>query len=203
MELGKKEIIKTFSFDLSQVCMALEVRFAHNPKSPHCWFNGCLTSNIVHIYLDEKDLEWKCNANYIQVESIEMNNWGLSHMPGLITDIIISMDDHYLYFSNWLHGDIRQYDISNPFQPKLINQIYVGGLIHSTSIYKVKNNQFKNPIIPKIKDVEIMGGPQMLQLSLDGKRLYVTNSLYSPFDQQFYPNLVSKGGQIILIDIDH
>jgi methanethiol oxidase len=33
------------------------------------------------------------------------------------------------------------------------------------------------------------GGPQMMQLSLDGKRLYVTNSLYSVWDRQFYPNL--------------
>ncbi len=29
----------------------------------------------------------------------------------------------------------------------------------------------------------------MIQLSLDGKRLYVTNSLYSPWDKQFYPDL--------------
>ena len=33
------------------------------------------------------------------------------------------------------------------------------------------------------------GGPQMLQLSLDGKRLYVTTSLYSVWDKQFYPDL--------------
>jgi selenium-binding protein 1 len=31
----------------------------------------------------------------------------------------------------------------------------------------------------------------MLQLSLDGKRLYVTNSLYSTWDNQFYPELRS------------
>lgn len=29
-----------------------------------------------------------------------------------------------------------------------------------------------------------------MQLSVDGKRLYVTNSLYSTWDKQFYPNLV-------------
>ena len=34
-------------------------------------------------------------------------------MPGVMTDIIISMDDKYLYFSNCLHGDIRQYDITD------------------------------------------------------------------------------------------
>lgn len=29
----------------------------------------------------------------------------------------------------------------------------------------------------------------MVQLSLDGKRVYITNSLYSPWDKQFFPEL--------------
>lgn len=33
----------------------------------------------------------------------------------------------------------------------------------------------------------IQGGAQMIQLSLDGKRLYVTTSLFSVWDKQFYP----------------
>jgi selenium-binding protein 1 len=40
-------------------------------------------------------------------------------------------------------------------------------------------------------DRDLNGGPQMLQLSLDGRRLYVTNSLYSTWDNQFYPDLRS------------
>lgn len=36
----------------------------------------------------------------------------------------------------------------------------------------------------------VPGGPQMIQLSLDGKRLYVSTSLYSGWDKQFYPDLV-------------
>lgn len=31
------------------------------------------------------------------------------------------------------------------------------------------------------------GGPQMMQLSLDGKRLYVSSSLYSPWDKIVRP----------------
>ena len=42
---------------------------------------------------------------------------------GMITDIIISMDDKYVYFNNWLHGDIRQYDITNRRNPKLMGQV--------------------------------------------------------------------------------
>lgn len=47
----------------------------------------------------------------------------LTHCLGLITDILLSLDDRFLYFSNWLHGDIRQYDISNPKKPRLTGQV--------------------------------------------------------------------------------
>jgi hypothetical protein len=40
-------------------------------------------------------------------------------MPALITDIILSMDDRFLYASCWLHGEIRQYNITDPFDVKL------------------------------------------------------------------------------------
>lgn len=40
----------------------------------------------------------------------------------------------------------------------------------------------------------------MLQLSLDGKRLYVSTSLYSIWDKQFYPEMVKNGGTMVKID---
>ena len=46
-----------------------------------------------------------------------------SGSAGLITDILLSLDDKYLYFSNWLHGDIRQYDITDTKNPKLVGQV--------------------------------------------------------------------------------
>ena len=85
------------------------------------------------------------------------------------------MDDRFLYFSNWLHGDLRQYDISDPANPKLTGQLWLGGVLGK----------------PSDARRELNGGPQMLQLSLDGRRLYVTNSLYSTWDNQFYPELRS------------
>ena len=85
------------------------------------------------------------------------------------------MDDRWLYFSNWLHGDIRQYDISDPAKPRLTGQVWFGGVLG------------KAPGGPRREPLE--GGPQMLQLSLDGKRLYVTNSLFSSWDNQFYPQI--------------
>lgn len=55
----------------------------------------------------------------------------------MITDIIISLDDRYLYFSNFLHGDVRQYDISIPSKPKLVGQLFLGGVIVEDGPVKV------------------------------------------------------------------
>ena len=57
-------------------------------------------------------------------------------VPGLITDLLLSMDDRFLYFSNWLHGDMRQYDITDPSKPKLIGQVWLGGVIGKPSAVK-------------------------------------------------------------------
>jgi selenium-binding protein 1 len=85
------------------------------------------------------------------------------------------MDDRFLYFGNWLHGDLRQYDVSDPRNPKLTGQLWLGGVLGK----------------PSDGGRELHGGPQMLQLSYDGRRLYVTNSLLSTWDNQFYPELRS------------
>jgi selenium-binding protein 1 len=42
----------------------------------------------------------------------------------------------------------------------------------------------------------------LLQLSLDGKRLYVTNSRYSPWDNQFYPDMAKQGSWLLQLDCD-
>jgi methanethiol oxidase len=40
------------------------------------------------------------------------------------------------------------------------------------------------------------GGPQMVEISRDGRRVYWTNSLYSTWDNQFYPDGV-PGAQVM------
>jgi len=49
----------------------------------------------------------------------------------------------------------------------------------------------------------VHGGAQMIQLSLDGKRLYVTTSLYSTWDKAFYPELMKHGSFLLQIDVDN
>lgn len=38
--------------------------------------------------------------------------------------------------------------------------------------------------------------------SRDGKRLYVSNSLFSSWDKQFYPDMVEKGSYMLQVDVD-
>jgi selenium-binding protein 1 len=54
-----------------------------------------------------------------------------------MSDIILSLDDRFLFFSNWLHGDVRQYDISDPQNPRLVGQIFLGGSIQNDGPVRV------------------------------------------------------------------
>ena len=161
----------------------LEVRFHHNPASTHGFVGAALSSTMWHWHKD--GTEWKVKK-IIEVESKEVKGWPFP-VPGLITDLVLSLDDRYLYFSNWLHGDIRQYDVSDPAKPKLTGQVWLGGVLGKAADFNGK---------------KLTGGPQMLQLSLDGKRLYVTNSLYSSWDNQFYPQIAKEGSYLMQIDCD-
>lgn len=44
----------------------------------------------------------------------------------------------FLYFSNWLRGDIVQYDISDPEAPRFVSRVWVGGVIHKDGGLKVR-----------------------------------------------------------------
>eukprot|EP00494_Astrolonche_serrata_P033680 UN33949 len=117
----------------------------------------------------------------ISIEPLKVRNWMLPEMPGLITDFVISLDDRYLYLVNWLHGDIRQYNIEDPAKPVLAGQVFVGGLLQKGSdvVYVTDDDKEEQYAVPQVKGHRLRGGPQMIQLSLDGKRVYVTNSLFS------------------------
>lgn len=161
----------------------LEVRFHHDPDSTHGFVGAALSSAVFH--WQKTGGEWKANK-VIQVDPVETEGWPFP-VPGLITDIVLSLDDKFLYFSDWLHGDIRQYDISDPENPRLTGQVWLGGVIGHA---------------PAWGDRSLTGGPQMLQLSLDGKRLYVTSSLYSVWDNQFYPKMAEQGSWMLQLDCD-
>jgi len=161
---------------------------------------AALSSNVLYYFKDKNSGKWAAKK-VIEVEPHEVEGWALPVMPGLITDILLSMDDKFLYFSNWLHGDIRQYDVTDPSKPRLAGQVFVGGSLRKGGPVKIKKGH-PGFDVDKVKGIVPEGGPQMLQLSLDGKRLYVTNSLFSVWDKQFYPDLATKGSVVLKIDVD-
>jgi selenium-binding protein 1 len=159
------------SIDLGeQGLVPLEIRMRHDPDAEDGFLGAALSSVVWRFH---RNGSWAADAA-IEVESVELEGWPFP-VPGLVTDLVLSMDDRFLYFSNWLHGDLRQYDVSDPANPKPTGRLWLGGVLGH----------------PNDAGRELNGGPQMLQLSLDGRRLYVTNSLYSTWDNQFYPGLRS------------
>jgi selenium-binding protein 1 len=172
------------SIDLGeQGLIPLEVRFHHNPDSTHGFVGAALSSTVWHWF--KHGAAWKAEK-VIEVASLEVKGWP-SPVPGLITDDLLSLDDRWLYFSNWLHGDLRQYDVSDPSKPRLAGQVWLGGVTGKSCT---------------VRGTKLAGGPQMLQASLDGRRLYVTNSLYSVWDNQFYPQIGKEGSYLVQIDCD-
>uniref|UniRef100_A0A8D2PK65 Methanethiol oxidase n=1 Tax=Zosterops lateralis melanops TaxID=1220523 RepID=A0A8D2PK65_ZOSLA len=115
------------AIDVGEDSAPLEIRFLHDPDEAQ-GFVGCTISSAIHRFYKTQDGTWAAHK-VIQVPSKKVQGWMLPEMPGFITDILISLDDRFLYLSNWLHGDVRQYDISDPKHPKLVGQVFVGGSI--------------------------------------------------------------------------
>ncbi len=61
------------------------------------------------------------------------------------------------------------------FNPKKTASVHLGGIVRRA----------EHPASP---GQALNGGPQMVEISRDGRRVYFTNSLYTPWDSQFYPD---------------
>ena len=168
--LEKRTLEQTIDLG-EQGLVPLEIRFLHDPGAEEGFVGVALSSNVSRFARGNG--KWSAES-VITTDPVELEGWPFP-VPALITDLVLSMDDKALYFSNWLHGDLRRYDVSDPANPKLTGRLWLGGVLGK----------------PSDTGRELNGGPQMLQLSLDGRRLYVTNSLYSTWDNQFYPELRS------------
>jgi len=172
-DLEKRAKIETLDLG-EEGLIPLEIRWQHDPDSTQGFVVATLSSNVMRFH--RQNGSWAAEKA-IDVANEELEGWPLpGGVPGLITDLVLSMDDRDLFFSNWLHGDLRHYDVSDPENPKLKSQVWLGGLLGRDQGH------------PKAPEA-LNGGPQMLQCSLDGERVYVTNSLYSTWDNQFYTDI--------------
>jgi selenium-binding protein 1 len=112
---------------------------------------------------------------------------GFGAVPPLVSDIDLSVDDRWLYISCWGTGELKQFDVSDPFHPRETASVRLGGIVRREA----------HPAFP---GQPLGGGPQMVEISRDGKRVYVTNSLYASWDEVFYPDGV--GSWMAKLDAD-
>lgn len=182
--------------------MVLELRPAHDPKKAYGFVGVVislkdLSSSIWVWYRDDKNGNGSKGSFKIKKvieipaqpadpEKLPPLLKGFKAVAPLLTDINLSLDDRYLYASCWGTGEFLQYDVSDPFNPKQVGSIKLGGIVNRTP----------HPSKPK---EELNGGPQMVEISRDGKRIYFTNGLYTPWDNQFYPD--GMRGWMVKVDV--
>jgi len=111
---------------------------------------------------------------------------GFGAVPPLVTDISLSLDNRFLYVSCWGTGELLQYDVSDPVNPIKTGSVRLGGIVGRRAH-------------PSRPGVALNGGPQMVEVSRDGRRVYLTNSLYRTWDDQFYPDGVR--GWLAKVDV--
>ncbi len=175
--------------------IVLELRPAHDPARSYGFVNTVvsLTNLSAGIFL------WYRNGNAWEARKVieipaEPADESLlppalkpfKAVPPLVTDIELSVDDRFLYASCWGTGELKQYDVSDPFNPKETGSVRIGGIVQREA----------HPAAA----TPLNGGPQMVEVSRDGKRIYVTNSLYLPWDAQFYPDGIR--GWMVKLDAD-
>ena len=181
-DLHKRRLQQSIDLGAEQQ-LVLELRPAHDPTR---------TYGFVGVVVSLKDLSssiwmWsRANGKWAVEKVIEIPAEpadpetlppllkGFKAVPPLLTDINLSLDDRTLYAACWGTGELRQYDVSDPRSPKLTGSVHIGGIVRRTP-HSSRPTQALN------------GGPQMVELSRDGKRVYFTNSLYRAWDEQFYP----------------
>jgi methanethiol oxidase len=170
--------------------MVLELRPAHNPTRTYGFVGVVvsledLSSSVFLWYLDQANGkgkgEWKAKK-VITIPAVAADEADLPPMlkgfkavPPLVTDINLSVDDRFLYVSCWGTGELRQYDVTDPFHPVFTGSVQLGGIVARSAH-------------PSAPERPLNGGPQMVEVSRDGRRVYLTNSLYTPWDAQFYPD---------------
>jgi selenium-binding protein 1 len=176
--------------------LVFELRPAHDPTKAYGFVNCVISlkdlSSSIWVWHRSDGDRWAVTkvidipAEPADPEKLPPVLKGFKACPPLVTDIDLSLDDRLLYVSCWGTGDLQQYDVSDPFKPRLVGKVRIGGIVA-----RAAHPSGTGPL---------SGGPQMVEVSRDGKRVYFTNSLYGAIDPQFYPDGV--GGWMVKADVE-
>ncbi|MFC4787308.1 selenium-binding protein SBP56-related protein [Nocardioides sp. MAHUQ-72] len=177
--------------------MALELRPAHDPSQEYGFVGVVISTEDLSasVWLWYRDGEEFAVRKVITIPAEPCEDTdllpdllkGFGAVPPLVTDIDLSVDDRFLYVSCFGTGEAKQYDVTDPFNPREVGSIRIGGIAGRTPH-------------PSAPDTPLSGAPQMVEISRDGKRAYWTNSLYGAWDDQFYPDGV--GAWMVRADVD-
>jgi methanethiol oxidase len=162
--------------------MVLELRPAHDPSKAY-GFVGVVTSTAdlsasvwVWVRADDGTVSVEkvisIPAQPAEADQLPPLLQPFGAVPPLVTDISLSVDDKDLYVSCWGTGELKRYDVSDPRNPRETATVKLGGIVERAA------HPASGPL---------NGGPQMVETSRDGRRVYLTNSLYASWDAQFYP----------------
>ena len=125
--------------------MVLELRPAHNPTETY-GFAGVVTSlkdlsASVWIWYREGgngNGTWKMRkvieipAQPAEPAAAPASAEGIQGaVPPLVTDLNLSLDDRFLYVSCFGTGELRQYDVTDPFNPVQTGSVQIGGIVHA------------------------------------------------------------------------
>ena len=179
-DLRSRKHLQTLDLGADQQ-MVLELRPAHDPTRSYGFVNSVVSlkdlSSAIWVW-HRQNGSWAIQkvlevpAEPASADQLPPALQPFGAVPPLVTDINLTLDDRYLYVSCWGTGELRQYDVSDPFAPKLTGSVRMGGIVAHAS----------HPASGALN-----GGPQMVEVSRDAQRVYVTNSLYASWDAQFYP----------------
>jgi selenium-binding protein 1 len=180
-DLHKRTLQQTIDFG-DKYQLVFELRPAHDPTKAYGFVNCVLSLEDLSssIWVWHRDGgKWAVTkiidipAEPADPDKLPPLLKGFKAVPPLVTDIDLSMDDRFLYVACWGTGTLHQYDVSDPFKPTLTGKVAIGGVVARSG----------HPAAPG----PLNGGPQMVEVSRDGRRVYFTNSLYGAVDPQFYP----------------
>jgi methanethiol oxidase len=176
--------------------MVLELRPAHNPARAFGFAGVVISvedlSSSVWLWYRQRD-RWSVQkvitipAEPADADELPPALKPFGAVPPIVSDIDLSVDDRWLYVSCWATGELKQFDVSDPFHPRQTASVRLGGIVRREP----------HPAAP---DLPLGGGPQMVEMSRDGQRVYVTNSLYAAWDEVFYPHGV--GAWMAKLDAD-